>query len=72
LDDAKLEHMVRRVLAMASGAQNRPVHAEVHEGVVHLSGKVPSSALAYSYIDLISQIRGVRDVRNRLVAFRER
>jgi osmotically-inducible protein OsmY len=64
--DARISRDVSRRLVDAPQVRAMDVEVHTREGVVTLSGQVPSRAAAEEAERLASSVPGVRDVRNRL------
>lgn len=67
--DAELEHDVRRALVLDPATDAYEVRADVHDGVVTLTGTVQSWVERQLAADVVKGVKGVKEVRNRLLVF---
>lgn len=66
VDDLTLANNVRATLASTPGVDAHYINVDADEGVVTLSGDVPSSAMATAAISATQSVAGVRSVHSDL------
>ncbi|MDA8219639.1 MAG: BON domain-containing protein [Chloroflexota bacterium] len=70
--DRELTKRVRRALGDSLELQRHPINVSAHDGVVELSGEVPSAGLRQLAEELAISAPGVREIRNHILVEGER
>ncbi len=66
IDDSAVTTKVKAELLGAKNVKSTGIHVKTHDGVVSLTGTVPSDEEKMAAADVVSNVSGVKSVRNHL------